>query len=216
MKFIWRLSDGRARLCSELFRDVGMLVHSWAWGPRGEYMCGATSSCVPHVHVADVADIPADEGARRQQRRPPGEGRRRRCRARWRWRSWRTPRLLHQPERARGDRGDATRAGVRASGRSTRPPRSDRPRRRGSTDRRNRFGTRPRGRFRPPVGASAGEHAASSCAYRLPRRISGPACSDATMAPALAGDEPAGGDVPRLEVALEVGAELIRRDGAQL
>lgn len=73
-EFIWRLSDGAdfARACPA---NVGLLVDSWHWHHAGDTVRDivALGADILHVHVADVADIPADE-VRDEQRLLPGEG----------------------------------------------------------------------------------------------------------------------------------------------
>jgi sugar phosphate isomerase/epimerase len=73
-EFIWRLADGAdfARSCPS---NVGLLVDSWHWHHAGGTVRDIVDlgADILHVHVADAADIPADE-VRDDQRLLPGSG----------------------------------------------------------------------------------------------------------------------------------------------
>jgi sugar phosphate isomerase/epimerase len=73
-EFIWRLADGAdfARACPA---NVGLLVDSWHWHHAGDTARDIVElgADILHVHVADAADIPADE-VRDDERLLPGSG----------------------------------------------------------------------------------------------------------------------------------------------
>jgi len=73
-EFIWQLADGAdfVRSCPS---NVGLLVDSWHWHHAGGTVRDIVElgADILHVHVADAADIPADE-VRDDQRLLPGSG----------------------------------------------------------------------------------------------------------------------------------------------
>jgi sugar phosphate isomerase/epimerase len=73
-EFIWRLADG-ARFARACPSNVGLLVDSWHWHHAGGTVRDIVDlgANILHVHVADAADIPADE-VRDDQRLLPGSG----------------------------------------------------------------------------------------------------------------------------------------------